>query len=52
MTRAGMAVGLLSVPLRYMHTASEVISLEDVDASVRLVTRFVRDLDESVDLNP
>lgn len=52
MTRSGMAVGLLSIPLRYMHTASEVIDLRDVDAAVRIVTRFVRDLDASVDLNP
>jgi putative aminopeptidase FrvX len=52
MTRSGMAIGLLSVPLRYMHTASEVISLDDVDASVKVVTRFVRDLDEGVDLVP
>lgn len=52
MTRQGMAVGLLSVPLRYMHTASEVICLDDVDAAVRIVTRFVRDLDPTVDLLP
>jgi endoglucanase len=52
MTRSGMATGLISVPLRYMHTSSEVISLDDVDKAVALLARFVRDIDQSVDLTP
>jgi tetrahedral aminopeptidase len=50
--RSGMATGLLSVPLRYMHTASEIISLDDVDASVALLVRFVLDLGPDVNLTP
>jgi endoglucanase len=52
MSRTGMAVGILSVPTRYLHTASEVCSLDDIDAAVQLLTRFVRDLDGSVNLIP
>lgn len=52
MSRAGMATGLISVPTRYLHTASETLSTDDVDASVALLTRFVRDLHEGVDLTP
>lgn len=52
MTRRGMATGLISVPTRYLHTASEVLSLDDVDAAVAILTRFVSDLDEDVDLTP
>jgi tetrahedral aminopeptidase len=52
MTRSGMATGLISVPLRYMHTSSEVISLDDVDNAVALLTRFVTELDASLDLTP
>lgn len=52
MSRSGMAVGVMSVPTRYLHTASELVSTDDVDASVTLLTRFVRDLTPGVDLTP
>lgn len=51
-SRAGMATGLISIPTRYLHTASEVLSTDDVDACVAIMTRFVQDLDENVDLTP
>ena len=35
---------LISVPLRYMHTPTEVICLRDLEATVRLITRFAQDL--------
>ena len=45
-TRGGIPTGLVSVPLRSMHTPTEVINLKDVDATIKLITRFVLDLDE------
>jgi len=51
-TRAGMATGLMSVPTRYIHTASETLSTDDVDAAVTILTRFVRDIDDSINLIP
>lgn len=51
-TRDGIPTGLVSVPLRYMHTPTEVISLEDVDATIRLITRFAIDLDDAEDFVP
>ncbi len=51
-TRDGIPTGLVSVPLRYMHTPTEVISLEDVDATIRLITRFALDLDDAEDFVP
>ena len=44
MGRAGVATGLVSVPLRYMHTPSEVVDLEDVERCVRLFVEFARSL--------
>ena len=44
-TRGGIATGLVSVPLRYMHTPTEVVALADLEATVRLLTRFALDLD-------
>src|SRR5581483_10632585 len=38
--RAGVPTGLLSIPTRYLHTPSELCSLDDVEATVRLVTAF------------
>ena len=44
LTRAGVATALLSVPNRYMHTPVEVISLEDLDNSSRLLADFLVEL--------
>ena len=42
--RGGIPCGLVSVPLRYMHTPTEVVCLRDLEATVRLITRFAQDL--------
>ncbi|GAC1407062.1 MAG: M42 family metallopeptidase [Chloroflexota bacterium] len=52
MSRSGIAVGVMSVPTRYLHTASEVLSTDDVDATVAILTRFIRDLSPDTDLTP
>ena len=41
-SRAGMATGLVSVPLRYMHTPCEVLSLADLENACRLCAAFAR----------
>jgi len=38
--RAGVAAGLVSVPNRYMHTPIEVISLADLENTVKLLAAF------------
>ncbi|MFN8224001.1 MAG: hypothetical protein U0R50_12235 [Gaiellales bacterium] len=40
----GRAVALISIPVRYMHTAYEVADLGDVEALVAVVEQFVRTL--------
>lgn len=42
--RAGVATGLISIPLRYMHTPSEVVNLDDIEQCVRLLEEFARSL--------
>jgi tetrahedral aminopeptidase len=39
-SRAGVATGLISIPCRYMHTQTEVISMKDVDSAIDLLTAF------------
>jgi endoglucanase len=46
MGRGGVATGLVSVPLRYMHTPSEVVDLEDVERCVRLFVAFAQSLEK------
>lgn len=43
-SRGGVATGLVSIPLRYMHTPSEIVDLRDVENTVRLLTAFARSL--------
>ncbi|MFP6887303.1 MAG: M42 family metallopeptidase [Opitutales bacterium] len=42
--RAGVPTGIVGIPLRYMHTPSEVIDLEDLEDVVRLLVAFARSL--------
>lgn len=40
--REGIATAVVSVPLRYMHTPVEVLELEDLEKTARLLAEFVR----------
>jgi endoglucanase len=48
----GMATGLIGVPLRYMHTPCEVLSLADVEACARLLASFCRQISPDTDFTP
>jgi endoglucanase len=49
---AGMATGLVSIPLRYMHTPGEVLSLTDVHNTARLLAAFIRSVKPDTDFTP
>lgn len=51
-TRAGVATGLVSIPNRYMHSAVEVISLDDIDRAADLLAAFVVSLNGDEDFTP
>jgi endoglucanase len=38
--RSGVAAGVVSIPLRYMHTPVETLSLADVENTIRLLAAF------------
>lgn len=44
-SRAGVPSGLVSVPLRYMHSAVETISVDDLENAARLVAAFAKRLE-------
>ncbi|MCL1847056.1 MAG: M20/M25/M40 family metallo-hydrolase [Coriobacteriia bacterium] len=51
-SRGGKVAGLISIPLRYMHTPTEVLKLSDLEDAVKLLTRFILDLDDTIDFTP
>ena len=46
-SQGGVATGLVSVPLRYMHSPVEVLDVEDVRQAGRLLAHFCAEVDES-----
>ena len=49
LSRAGVATGLVSVPLRYMHTPSEIISLDVANQAADLLAAFAQRLTPEMD---
>lgn len=52
LTRAGVATGLVSIPLRYMHTSTEMLSLEDLENVSKLLAAFAVKITDEVDFTP
>jgi endoglucanase len=48
-SRAGIPTGLVSVPLRYMHSPVEVVQLDDVHNAAKLIATFARRLQSGFD---
>jgi tetrahedral aminopeptidase len=51
-SRAGVATGHLGIPNRYMHSAVEMVALEDLDYCADLLCDFALDLRKEEDLTP
>ena len=43
-SRAGVPTGIVSVPIRYMHSSVELASLGDIEAAARLIAAFAQRL--------
>jgi endoglucanase len=50
-SRSGIPTGLVSIPLRYMHSPVELVDLGDVEATVELIAAFAARLEAGVDLS-
>jgi putative aminopeptidase FrvX len=50
-SRAGIPTGLVSIPLRYMHSPVEMVDLRDVEAVVELLSAFASRLDGDIDFS-
>jgi endoglucanase len=51
-SRAGVATGLVAIPNRYMHSAVEMISLDDIDRAADLLAAFALSLSGDDDFTP
>jgi putative aminopeptidase FrvX len=50
-SRAGIPTGVVSIPLRYMHSPVEMVDLGDVEATVELLAAFAARLTADIDLS-
>jgi putative aminopeptidase FrvX len=50
-SRSGIPTGLVSIPLRYMHSPVEMVDLRDVEAAVELLAAFGARLSDDLDLS-
>lgn len=48
----GIVTALLSLPLRYMHTPSEVCHIDDIENSIELLADFLCTISEDTNLDP
>ena len=46
LTKCGVSCGLLSIPLRYMHTPIEVVSLADIENVAQILAAYIADNNE------
>jgi len=51
-SRRGVATSLVKMPVRYMHSPSEMISLQDAEGSVALLTGVLQSLHPGMDFRP
>jgi endoglucanase len=52
LSRGGVPTGLVSIPLRYMHSPVELVQLDDVHAAARLIAAFALRLKRDTPLAP
>jgi len=48
----GISTALVSLPLRCMHSPSEICHLDDIENTIELLARFLCSIDETTDLDP
>jgi endoglucanase len=51
-SRSGVAAGLVSIPNRYMHSAVEMISLDDLNRAADLLAEFALGIEANADFTP
>lgn len=45
LSNGGVVSGLVSIPLRYMHTPNEIVHLDDVESAIKFFTKLLKKID-------
>lgn len=51
-SRNGLATALVEIPLRYMHSPGEIVSLADIDGAIALLAALIKKLAPEMDFTP
>lgn len=51
-SKRGVAAGSIGIPNRYMHTQTELCSLDDLENAAKLLATFVLDINKKTDFRP
>lgn len=51
LVRAGMPTAVIGIPLRYMHSPSEMADINDIQASIDLIVNYLLELPENYNFN-
>ncbi|MEA1975333.1 MAG: M42 family peptidase [Bacillota bacterium] len=51
-TGKGVATALMSLPLRYMHSPSEVVNMIDIENEIKLLVGSIKKIKRDIDLKP
>lgn len=51
-SRSGVASALISIPSRYMHSPNEMVELNDIENTIKLIVAFVKSLENDTDFIP
>ncbi|MEM7816718.1 MAG: M42 family metallopeptidase [Candidatus Aenigmatarchaeota archaeon] len=46
MNKEGIPTGVISIPTRYIHSASSVFNIEDVNSAIELITKVIKRLED------
>ncbi len=52
LSRAGVTTALVSIPLRYMHSPCELVSLKDLEQCASLLAKTIERIDSKIDFSP
>jgi len=52
LSKSGVAAALISIPLRYVHTPVEMLSISDAENTIKLLVAFITDLPKKINFTP